>query len=377
MKNQKTIAIIKVAILTVLLMSCSKKNDKITDQVTTGSNHNAILNDLNKIASLGYNPFTVRKKGTGYLVENDIFLSRSYLDSQTLPKSGSPKTEQYQSIFSVSIPGPTRVLNVYIDDPTNNPALKTAVIAALQDYNDVRLKLSFKLSTDPSVSDITINSSDLSAGKTPCELAGGTILGQDGAFPNVLGTPGSIITITNNPNAIASKTPTQLKVIIIHELGHAIGLRHTDYYNRLLSFIPGAINDNMTTDQLTTILQQNIQPDSQGCSTKDEVNSEIANLIESRNEDQGKTYLKTMLDYFRYGVNDELASHIYGTPTKADPESIMLSHSVGQTGLSTYDKIALLSLYGSDAQKAFLKKTLYEDGTVNQPQVLLASLSAL
>ena len=68
------------------------------------------------------------------------------------------------------------------------------------------------------------------------DLGTGGILGQSSGFPTSTGNPATPITINNHPGTFGSNPSVNwLATIVAHEMGHTIGFRHTDYFNRAYS----------------------------------------------------------------------------------------------------------------------------------------------
>ncbi|HVI45345.1 MAG TPA: M57 family metalloprotease [Chitinophaga sp.] len=155
------------------------------------------------------------------------------------------------------------------------PSYTAAADEAIARYNVLGLRLSFRRVANNG--NIDIQYADL----------GDEVLGQSAGFPSNGGEPASPILL--NSNAIGN-TPDQgyLATIIAHEIGHAIGFRHTDYFNRAYSCGSGG--------------------------------------------DEGQA--------------DVGAINIPGTPTAADPNSWMLACSDGSDRpFNANDVIALRALY--------------------------------
>jgi hypothetical protein len=179
---------------------------------------------LAKISALGFSNQNVHKTDAGYLVEDDIVLTDELLNSvpeQQLLRIAN--TEQYRTTNLVTrLP---RTVTVKVSN------LGTAFIAgtdtAIARYNRLHLQLTFQRITSG-----TANISIVGFNQGP---SGGFITLGSSGFPTS-GNPYNTIQLNTNQAAYGSN-PSVLYVgsVIQHEMGHCIGMRHTDYANRAYS----------------------------------------------------------------------------------------------------------------------------------------------
>ena len=229
---------------------------------------------ISKVSNLGFSTENIQKLDNGYLVEGDIILTDEYLNQQpNSPRLIIAQEEQYHTFNLVTnLP---RTINVSVS--ASLPAsVSNAVKAAVDRYRAEGLLLTFQ---DVGTSGGNIHFSPAPSGAGYIAAAG---------FPTSSGNPYNSVLFNT---AYAGWNPLTLASICAHEIGHAIGFRHTDYMKRRYSCGYGG------------------------------------------NEGQAHT-----------GVG---AVHIPGTPTGPDPDSWMLaciSNNVNRP-FNANDKIALDHLY--------------------------------
>lgn len=219
------------ALVTALIMfaySCKKQSS------ATASQDSAISTQtLAQIKALGFSDQHVRKVEDGYLVEDDIVLSDELLNGtneQQLLRIAN--TEQYRTTNLVT--GLPRTITVKV---TN---LGTAFIQgtdlAISRYNALNLRIHFQRITSGSAS-ITIK------GFNQGPSGGYITLGSSG-FPTNSGNPYGTIQMNTNAAAYGSNPDVNyVGSVIQHEVGHCIGMRHTDYMNRAYSCGGSAVNE--------------------------------------------------------------------------------------------------------------------------------------
>ncbi len=220
----------------LLFAACSKKqnNDEVAqpDGVVSES-------VMTKIKAAGFNTNGVVKTDNGYLVEGDILLTDEVLNaSVTSPTLRIANDEQYRTNNLVG--GLPRVIKIKVT------GLGTAFIQgadlAISRYNAAGLQLTFQRITSG-----TANINIVGFNQGP---SGGLITLGSAGFP-AGGNPFNQIRMNTNSAAYGSNPSVNyVGSVIQHEIGHCIGMRHTDWFNRDIScpFDPNGNNEGAGSD---------------------------------------------------------------------------------------------------------------------------------
>lgn len=221
-----------LAVAGIFFVSCEKEelqqNEKVLEnaEVLTALPQNELSPEiLNKIASLHFNP-----KGAElgrllmpdgsfektYIVEGDIALSAKQLNGMS---SANITDKQYRTFNLVSSPK-----TVYIIGYTGGGGQgltskqRTALQYAVNNYNALNIGLNFSLTfgTNYDPYDIVVY-------QNPNGEAGGVA-----GFPSG-GNPYKYVQIYSGMENYSVDTNEH---VITHEIGHSIGLRHTDWFSR-------------------------------------------------------------------------------------------------------------------------------------------------
>ncbi len=222
--------ILPALVMASVLFACSCKK-----QSSTGASQDNTISSLalSQIKALGFSNENVRKVDNGYLVEDDIVLSDELLNGvneQQLLRIAN--TEQYRTTNLVT--GLPRTVTIKV---TNlGTAFVQGADLAISRYNALNLRLHFQRITSGTAS-ITIQ------GFNEGPSGGFITLGSSG-FPTSSGKPYNLIQMNTNAQAYGSNPNVNyVGSVIQHEMGHCIGMRHTDYMNRAYSCGGSAVNE--------------------------------------------------------------------------------------------------------------------------------------
>jgi len=265
----------------LLLMSCEKEDSLSEDELLVVKEQQTISKEaLAKIAALHHNTKDVKmvdnvlpdgSSESAYLIEGDILMSAKQLEEL---QPANITTKQYRTYNLVSSPRNVNVIG-YTGGSGQGLTSKqrTALQRAIANYNALNIGLNFTLTFGTNY-----NAYDIVVYQTSNGQAGGVA-----GFPSG-GNPYKYVQIFSGMENYSTATNEH---VMTHEIGHTVGLRHTDWYSR------------------------------ESCGQSGEA------------------------------AGSDGAVHIPGTPTDFDANSIMLScFSASETGnFGYYDEVALEYLY--------------------------------
>lgn len=211
-----------LACLLLVLSACYQEVELIDNEPSVAAEI------IEQVAALGFNPDGIERVDEGYRVEGDIILTYDFL-RETPPTLAVPNTEQYRTTNLVDPMG-QRVITVYMKVGDRGGFTQTASNAlneAIRRYNDEPLNLTFVRVNDISKGDIVFNF--LSA----YDENRGVV--ASAGFPTAAGDPYPEIKLNNTLNTRYGFSMEAIASVVAHEIGHCIGFRHTDYFNRSIS----------------------------------------------------------------------------------------------------------------------------------------------
>lgn len=164
---------------------------------------------------------------SGYLVEGDIYLTESDLTGMSVGVR-IPVAEQYSTDNLVT--GTPRSISIYIPVGGKkgfSSEYSSAMDEAISRYNAEKLNISFSRVSSSRSADIVVTR--LNRGY---ERQG--YLGSSG-FPSSAGDPYGQVQLSGILESYYGLSTDGIATIIAHEIGHCIGFRHTDFFDRSIS----------------------------------------------------------------------------------------------------------------------------------------------
>jgi hypothetical protein len=211
MKNKFTNLLLATTCIAGLCMiaSCQK-----AQEATPMVEQNLVSEEIKAhFRSLGFDVSDIKKVGNDFLVEGDMIITPAALAAMAQPVIvEGPHEEQYRTYNLVTTPRTIRVSTTKL-----SARISQALDLALANYN--QLNLSIKFQRVSSGGDIVVNES-------------GTSVGGVAGFPIGNGNPYRSVTIYGGTKNYSLDV---CEHVITHELGHCVGLRHTDWFNRAYS----------------------------------------------------------------------------------------------------------------------------------------------
>ena len=222
LKRKNSILLFASSLLIAIIgiISCEK------DTILTSHEEKISQNDIDLIIQMGFDTVGLEQRGCFYIVEGDIMLRKDKLNEYSFSRSNGRTLRQARvnSLidFDNQIDITVRVDNSIPTSESDN--WRTEIQQAINDWNgiaDTRIHLVY---TTNSIADITISSD------------GGVL--YDGNYSNFVlaqaswplgGNAGPTIIINLNAGADRIFTSSQKRYNMVHELGHCLGLRHTNW----------------------------------------------------------------------------------------------------------------------------------------------------
>lgn len=221
----KTIKLLSSLLAISLLMACNKDEVSEPETQLDQSVNMEVSKEIRKqVSDLHFNSKLVEANKMllpdgsftkNYLIEDDIVMSEEQLFSMS---KASIDNKQYRTYNLVSTPRTVNVIGYTGGSQALTSKQRTALQYALGNYNALNVGISFTLTfgTNYGPYDIVVY-------QNPNGEAGGVA-----GFPSG-GDPYKYVQIFSGMENYSTNTNEH---VLTHEIGHAVGLRHTDWFSR-------------------------------------------------------------------------------------------------------------------------------------------------
>lgn len=217
----------------IMLQSCSEnsiQNEELSsdDIITTSEHDHATVADHDFIKSLDFTLENAQLKEfmfpdgsteERYLIDGDIMISKERFEALQAEQDMEISLRQYRTYNLVSSPRTIRVIG-YTGGGGNGLTnkMRTSLQWAVNNYNALNIGLNFTLTFGTNYQPY-----DMVVYRVPNGQAGGV------AGPPSGGRPYKWIQIFSGMDNYDNNT---IEHVITHEMGHGVGLRHTDWFSR-------------------------------------------------------------------------------------------------------------------------------------------------
>ncbi|NND33967.1 MAG: protease B [Saprospiraceae bacterium] len=230
-----------LAFFVLIFQSCNK------DESEVNARNKVPQEVIDKITNMGFNPDGIVIVEEGYRIERDIIITHEDLAYAPIEHK-VPLAEQYSTNNLVATGG-SREITIYAPEGSTggrgkgkkggsegfSPAMIAGLDEAIARYNAQNLEITFRRVTSSKRVDIKmtrLSSLDEQSG----------VLGSAG-FPSRRGNPYGEIKMSGILESEYGLSVDGIATIIAHEMGHCIGFRHTDYFDRSISCNGNAVNE--------------------------------------------------------------------------------------------------------------------------------------
>lgn len=237
-------------LLSLFFLACEQEN--FIDESKTQLSESEILNLLNDykvrelllnqsltskeidvFKSLGFSGHQVRIYQTTNISTNELFKEYEidgdvYITEKELFSYGEVDLQkQFRTNNLVTNNQTIHIMGVNLN---NNPTVREGLTRAVENYNLLNIGLQFTLSFEDILSFADIWKWYSPGIKIAMDYRSGT--GGFANFPSSGGAPGRIVKIFQDTESLSYDLNEH---ILTHEIGHCLGMRHTDFFNRSIS----------------------------------------------------------------------------------------------------------------------------------------------
>ena len=207
------------------ITSCQKEQVSEQNEAVSVQETNEVSDQIRKkVSNLNFNSKHVEKNNMllpdgsfieNYLIEGDIVMTEEQMNTMS---TKSITDKQYRTYNLVSTPRTVKVIGYTGGSQALTSKQRTALQWSIDNYNALNIGITFTLTFGTNYS-----SSDIVVYQNPNGQAGGVA-----GFPSN-GNPYKFVQIYSGMEAYSTNTNEH---VVTHEIGHSVGLRHTDWFSR-------------------------------------------------------------------------------------------------------------------------------------------------
>lgn len=215
---------ITILLFSISLFSCKKSDVDRMNQSEQQSQQGSLPNDyVSLIAGMGFNVDSIVEYADFFIVENDIMFSKSKLDAMSKKGSSNTNGRETQATNGITLTRPAvSNITVYVD-----PSIPIGGV------DDWRAEITAAMNHWTSISNCIIDFTNGSSGADIIVRSDGNSLPNDtqasAEFPTNGNDPGFQIMINLDFYGNRTVTSAQKVYNMVHEFGHCIAFRHTNW----------------------------------------------------------------------------------------------------------------------------------------------------
>ena len=200
----------------LLFTSCSQEEEAVAPEEATGVSEAV----KQQFYELGFDASDIVKDGQNYLLEGDIIVTPEALNNMLKSDPvivNNPEGEQYRTFNLVS----RNLRTIRIRATSNQSRFLLAIDRAIYNFNQLGLTFNMVRVASNQPAEITVR------------LTSSTSFLGSAGFPTGNGLPWNDVLISTS--AFNGRDDDSAEETVTHEIGHCVGLRHSDWYDRSLS----------------------------------------------------------------------------------------------------------------------------------------------